>query len=176
MASVISSNVHSDRAMKSGSRYIRFRFVLEDNNNVQHDHITHTKLYPADFDADAAHEPMQQTILEAYRTVEIMRIQRMQPGVNPLTRAQNSQWGSLTGVAKALLLWMINERDPRIVIFLEPLIVYVQANYNASQIASFLGLSVTQVARMSDRINAILSDIGTVKDNINIFDSYEGFE
>ena len=53
MASVISSEVISDRPQRDGRRYIRYKFVLEDNNSQQRTTLHNRGLMPSDFDTAA---------------------------------------------------------------------------------------------------------------------------
>ena len=53
MAQVISSEVISDRPQANGFRYVRYRFILEDNNGQQHEQYTSPKLVEPSFDEQA---------------------------------------------------------------------------------------------------------------------------
>lgn len=53
MAQIISSEVLSDRPQANGFRYIRYEFVVEDNNGLQSTKLTSAKLVEPNFDEQA---------------------------------------------------------------------------------------------------------------------------
>ena len=83
---------------------------------------------------------------------------RVLDGENPEQIVNNPVHTTTKRLAKRLLFWMMRERDPYIVILLEPLIVYIRANFNAAQIANLLDLTTDQVTRLNTRINRILDN------------------
>lgn len=87
-----------------------------------------------------------------------------------LDRVLNSRWGAEKKIAKRLILLIMRERDPRLVVLLEPLIQYLRDNYTANQLANWLGITVQQVLAMNRRINAVLSSTGTIKAQLAVFD------
>ena len=83
---------------------------------------------------------------------------RVEAGENPETIVNNPVHTTTKRLAKRLLFWMMRERDPQIVILLEPLIVFIRANFTAGQIATLLDLTTAQVTRLNTRINRILDN------------------
>lgn len=70
-------------------------------------------------------------------------------------------------LAKKLIRHMMRERDPRLVIALEPLIVYLRANYTNDQLINFLDITTNQSIKMNTRINAILDN------KVAVFDTFD---
>jgi hypothetical protein len=69
-------------------------------------------------------------------------------------------------IVKKLIRYMMRTRDPYLVIALEPLIIYLRANYTGAQLISFLDITAGQATKMNQRINAIL-------DNKSVFTDYD---
>jgi len=168
MASVISNTIILDKGTQD--RRIAFRIILEDNENNQETIDIGPIVADATFDADAAVIQAGINALESKLSGEDSDQESLAEDGEALSRALNPRWSTTKRIAKRLIRWMMRERDPRIVIMLEPLINYIQQNYNANQIANLLDISTQQVLRLNRRVNAILTDTGTVKAQLLVFD------
>jgi len=174
MSSVVSSTKISDRPQADGRRYVRVRFIVADHDDAETEVFIGPRLVASDFDVDAWMAAHGGDVLEQMARQEDEGGKDFNTVANPQTYALNPKWSTTKRIAKTLVYWMMEEKDPRIVIYLEPLLDYIKANYNATQIANFLDITTAKVLRMNARIDAILSDTGTVKDQLTAFDSEEG--
>lgn len=174
--SIQSATKISDRPQAGGRRYVRYHFVCEGHDASTKDIYIGPKLVSADFDTDADITALGPIILARLAKAEESGITELNNVINPLTYALNPVWSSTKEIGKTAIYWMMRERDPRIVIYLEPLIEYIRTNYNSTQIANLLDLTVAQVLRMNRRINAILAVPSTstsVKNLLIDFDDEE---
>lgn len=171
MASVINSWPISDRPQEDGRRYVRYQFVLADHDAFESDVYVGPKLVSSDFDTTADMTALGPILLDRAAQQEIDAGQEMTQIANPLTYALNPKWSTSKAIAKEMIRWLMREQEPRIVIFLEPLIEYLRINYTAEQLQNFLDLSSTQLTKMNRRINAILTDTGTLKNQLAAFET-----
>ena len=173
MASIVSVVV--DRDTGGERRRLNYTITLEDNGNNQHEFKVGPIVTDGDFDANTGGITTANDLLEQQAKGEDDGVITLvyEQGGNALTLTLNPKWSTSKRIAKKLIRWMMREKDPRIVIFLEPLIDYLQANYNATQMANFLDITVAQVLKVNSRVNAILSDVGTVKAQLLVFDGEE---
>ncbi len=171
MASVISAQLISSRLQRSGRRSVRYRFVLADNAAAETVVRVGPKSVPAGFDTDADMITVGEALLKSRAIDERLDRKRVHPTDDPLSYVLDAKWAAPRRMARTLIRWMMKEQDPLIVIFLEPLIVYLKANYTAAQLRNFLDLTPAQLTRMNRRINAVLSDSGTVKDQLVLFEA-----
>jgi len=169
MASIISVTITHDSG--GSDRRLHYSIVLEDNDNVQSTHEIGPIVADAGFDASAhANKKAQQLLTGAANDEDNQIIERVE-SEDSLTITLNPKWSTSKRIAKKLIRYMMRERDPRIVVALEPLIDYLRANYNANQLANWLDITTQQVLKMNRRINAILDDVGTVKAQMALFDA-----
>ena len=105
---------------------------------------------------------------------EVSALSIVESGDDVLALTLDPKYSTSKKIAKKLIRYMMREHDPRIVIALEPLIVYLRANYTNAQLKTFLDLTTLQAQKMNQRINAVLDNKATVFD---AFDSaYEDIE
>jgi hypothetical protein len=83
---------------------------------------------------------------------------RVESGEDPLIITSNPVHSTRKRLVKKLLFWMMREKNPFIVILLEPLIIDIRANFTSIQLQNFLDLTATQVTRLNNRINFILDN------------------
>lgn len=164
---IISSEVAS--LSPSGSRvYVVYRFT---------DHVAGThdvnRLVPAT--TDHAQALIDLTPIVALRIIEqeVNTAQaRVEAGEDSLVVVDNPVHSTSKRLAKALLFWMMRERDPYIVLLLESLILDIRATYTLQQVANFLDLTSEQVTRLNTRIDQILNnkaDLLAFRDNSENF-------
>lgn len=176
MATVISSQKIGDRPQKNGSRYVRYKFVCEANDSSTQDVFIGPKLVPSDFDTDADIAALEPVILSRLAKEEGDTLEDINFIEDPLPLILSPKWGSTKYLASRILRWMMREKDPRIVIYLEPLIEYIQTNYNATQIANLLDMTTEQVIRLNNRVKAVLDPpvvAASIKYLISVFDAEE---
>ena len=87
-----------------------------------------------------------------------LQISRAEDGEDILSVAQSPNYTTAKILVKRVIRHMMRVRDPYLVIALEPLIVYLRANYTNAQLLTFLTLTATQGTKMNSRINAILDN------------------
>lgn len=164
---IVSSEVAS--LSPSGSRvYVVYRFT---------DHVAGThdvnRLVPDT--TDHAQVLIDLTPIVALRIIEqeVGGAQsRVESGEDSLTVVNNPVHSTSKRLAKALLFWMMRERDPYIVLLLESLILDMRANLTAQQVANLLDLTLAQVTRLNTRIDQILNnkaDLLAFRDNSEDF-------
>jgi len=174
MSQILSSEILSDRPQADGRRYIRAKFVAEDHDLGTRDVYYGPRLVPSDFNANAWLSAEESVVLEGLALEEDEGGLDVTSVADPLVYALNPKWSTTKRIAKVMIYWMMDERNTRAVLYLETLIVYIQQNYNAAQIAVLLDITIEQVQRVNRRVNAILTDVGTVKDLTTDYDVEEG--
>ena len=159
MAQILSSTKVTERPQKNGMRYIRYKFRVQANDLSEIDYYLGPTLVASDFD-DVAYIPTaEQKVLNRLAIAEHEQLYSMASIADPLQAVLNPVWSTTKEMAKAAIYWMLREREPRIVIYLEPLIEYIQANYNATQIGNLLDLSAENVQRINRRVNAETGEV-----------------
>lgn len=174
MASVISSDVVTDRAGKNGRRYIRVNFLVEDHDGEQHLEIRRKASVGPEFDVDAWKNAYSGELLEQLAQAEEAEGLDLTRVDNPLVYALNPKWSTTKRIAIAMINWMMDKdtgRDIRSVIYLEPLILYIQENFTAQQVADLLDRTLDQVQRLNRRVNAVLIAVGTMKAHLAAYDA-----
>lgn len=163
MAQIVASEVFRNRLLADGRRRISYKYTLELNDLSTEDRITPKFHRPGDWDVDGNLAHYADHMLASMQDGEDE--ESCDPGLtgNSLTITQNPRYSTQKRIAKKLIRWMMRERDPRIVIWLEPLITYLAANYTNQQLANFLDLTIPQLSKMDDRIKCILNPPATAK-------------
>jgi hypothetical protein len=172
--SIQSSEILSDRPQADGRRYVRVKFICEAHDSSTEDVFVGPRLVASDFDVNAWIASHGDNILEQLAKREEEEAKNLNAVEDPLFYTLNPKWSTTKRIAITLLSWMMQEKDVRIVLYLETLIAYIQANYNGSQIASLLDTNIATVQRLNRRVNAVLTDTGTVKDLLSTYDIEEG--
>jgi len=168
MAQIISVTITHDSG--GPERRLHYEIVLEDNDGGQAPHNIGPIVAAQGFNAPQHANQKAQQLLDGNADAEDSGVVERIETEDSLTLTLNPKWSTSKRIAKRLIRWMMRERDPRIVIALEPLLDYLAANYNANQLANWLGITTQQVLKMNRRINAILDDVGTVKAQMALFD------
>lgn len=155
-------------------RRVTYTIVLEDNEGTQTSHQVGPMTIGDSDDANAIGQQKADQLLSQKQEQEEVELpqEHYDESINPLTFTLNAKFSSDKKIAKKLIRWMMRERDPRIVIWLEPLIQYLRDNFTARQIANFLDITTEQVIKLNQRVNTILEQSGVVKAQIILFDSY----
>lgn len=151
---VTSQQIISDRSYGPTQRKLRYRYTFSTGEVYNLGPI----FVLSDFDADADLLARIPAIEDKYASNEdSLIIPAVEDGGDPVTLVLDPTHSTSKRLAKALIYWMIRERDPYIVLLLEPLIVYLQANYTNQQLLNFLDLTAAQGQKMNNKINAILN-------------------
>lgn len=135
------------------------------------DHIGGTvvvnKLLPYAYDVDAdalsMYDQIAANLAEQEETLGEGMVER---GLDVLAYVQAVDHTTTKIIVKRIIRSMMRERNPYMVIVLEPLIVYLRANYTNAQLMTFLDITAGQATKLNSRINAIL-------DNRAILDTYD---
>lgn len=173
MAQIITSSIVLDRIQIDGSRYVRVKFVAEDHDGLTREVFVGPRLVSSDFDVSAWMTGFYDAVLARLAEEENEYGVNVNAVENPLDYALYPKWSTTKNIAKAMIYWMMSEKSVRSVIYLEPLIIYIRANYTAVQISSLLDITIAQVLKMNTRINAVLTDVGTIKDLLEDYDGQE---
>lgn len=154
------------------SRRVFHTVTVEDNNNIQTTYPPIVMITDDSYDAVAGAIKAGDSFLLDLENAEKIKHMNMDEDVTvDLNLILNPKFSTNKKIAKMLIRWMLRERDPRIVLFLEPLIVYIQTNFNANQVANFLDITIAQVLKINRRVNAILTDTDNFKNLIERFDT-----
>ena len=151
--SIVSSRIVEDAAQKDGRRYLRYGHT--DHNATEH--VTHVRLVPADFVADADSDASRQeaSLDESERGEAISRVES---GEDALTVVNSFDHSTQKELAKALVYEMVRRRDPYFVLSMEPLIDFIRANFTAPQIRNFLDITAAQLTKLNTKYNAIIAN------------------
>ena len=168
-ASIVSVTITHDSG--GSDRRLHYTIVLEDNDSVQSTHEIGPIAADAGFNAPAHANAKAQQLLTGAADDEDSTVVERVASEDSLSIALNPKWSTSKRISKRLIRWMMAERDPRIVVMLEPLLDYLKATYTANQMANWLDITVPQVLKMNRRINAVLEDVGTVKAQLILFDA-----
>ena len=142
--------------------------------NVVYDFLDHVgghtfvrKLVQNAFDTNADALSMYDRVAEGLAEGEESKaVSDTENGEDVLADVTGAVHSTPKKMAKKLIYHMMRTRDPYLVIALEPLIVYLRANYTNAQLIVFLDLTAAQATKMNSRINAIL-------DNKSVFTTYD---
>jgi len=148
---IVSSEIFEDQAQGDGRRHLRYKFV----DHLGKEHITPTQIVLAEFDASAA---MVTRVSSFDSSLEEREGFDIFDQSDPLTFALNPQHSTTPKILKIMVRRLMAERDPYLVIKMEPVIDYLRATYTAPQIATALNITTQQVTNMNSRINAILNN------------------
>lgn len=173
MAQITASEVFRNRLLADGRRRIRYKYTVEDNQSVSEDYFQGPFHRPGDWDVDGNLAGYGTYLLERLKNAEDENVADPELKGNSLTIAQNPRWSTEKRISKKLIRWMMMERDPRIVIWLEPLINYLDANYTPTQLANWLDITIPQLQKMDTKTKAILNPpavSASVKDQLLIAD------
>lgn len=113
--------------------------------------------YAFDVDVDAAsmYDQVAANLAEQEETIgEAM----VESGLDVLAYVQAVDHTTTKKVVKRIIRYMMRERNPYIVIVLEPLIIYLRANYTNAQLMTFLDITAGQATKLNTRVNAILDN------------------
>ena len=156
---IVEQTVHYNRQKGPDQRKVYFKFT-DDNGK---DYIVGPRFRPLSYDPStdlAAEAAKLEAELETNEAAEIHGIAENNAlhnrSADYMTRLLAPELTTSKVIAKRLIRWMMRERDPRIVIALEPLIDYLRTNYTAQQLATFLDMTSEEVTRVNTRINRIL--------------------
>lgn len=126
------------------------------------------KLVSNTFDTEADALAMYDRVAEGLVSAEEQAILAMvENGEDIQSTILNPVHSTAKEMAKKAIYYMMRERNPYIVIALEPLINYLRANYTGAQLITFLDITSEQATKMNTRINAILDN----KSAFTTFDS-----
>lgn len=181
MSTLTSSEIIEDLVSdKIGRRDLRLRYTVEDNNSASSDIDVLVVRASAATDANALLAARGAALIASLEDAEDQEaIAAAETAEDSLILMLNPAHSSSKRIAKALIYEMMDNRDPRFVIWLEPLIEYLRANYTPTQLSNFLDLSISKLQKMDARIDAILEAPGvsaSVKDQLVIMDDNEGIE
>jgi len=151
--SIVSHTLLSESV--SGSRkYVTYQFTDHLSNTVTVD-----KLVPLDHDTNAEMLSMYTGIENSQsNTEEKLIVDTIETNSDIVTSITSPKYSTAKNLAKKVIYYMMREKDPRIVLALEPLIIYLRANYTNAQLITFLDLTSEQATKMNTRINAILDN------------------
>ena len=119
----------------------------------------YAKLVPTGFDTNADMLSMYADLDTGLDEGEInQQIEDVENGIDVLPVVLNPKHSTFNKIAKALIRHMMRTKDPYLVITLEPLIVYLKANFTNAQIRNRLNITNAQLSKLNNRVNAILNN------------------
>lgn len=170
---VVSAEIIEDAPQVDGRRHVRFRYVFDRPAGRPREVIVGPMRVPPSFDAAAelaARQPLVEAAVVEQEVEEA--VERVRQGEDPVAVMQGAVHAPRRRIARRLVRWLLHERDPRIVIWLEPLIIHLRTQYpDPAQLRSFLSLTVEQMQRLNRRVAAILDPVSGIspKDQIVAF-------
>ncbi len=119
----------------------------------------YSKLLPPGLDTNADMLAMYAGLDEGLIEAEIAeQLNAVEDGIDVLPAALAPNHATSKQLFKALIRFMMRERNPYIVLALEPTIVYLRATYTTAQLKNALNFTTNQVIKLNSRINAILNN------------------
>ena len=155
--SIITSEIYSDTPQANSERTLYYRFIYHDGSEMMHGPCTLQ-------DGADVNAHMALIVPEAEagrdRRESVLSISRVENGENPLTITLNPVHSTSKNIAKKLIRWMMWERDPYIVLALEPLIDYIRdpSNFTPAQLANWLDVSIATLQKIDARIDYVLNN------------------
>ena len=172
MASITASEVIRDEAQANGFRYVEYRYTLQDNDLIEVTLDVGPLYANADLDTAVDIVAREPIVLESLDVQEQAAVMAMFPDVDPLPTVNNPKWSTNKKLARPLIFWMMDEQDVRIVLWLENLLVQVNA-LTDTQIKNFLDITQAQLDKMRARVKDVLNDPSVIKSGKTIIGEYE---
>ena len=165
---IVSSSVLSDTAQVDGRRSIRLEWVAHTGETVERG-----GLYPVGFDAAAALVSGVDDALKALSGWEYDRVlSSIISGSSVPSVLASLEHSTTPSILKGLLLALMRTNDPRVVISLKPVALYVNSTYTDAQIRAALGISQAKLDAYKARLRSVITDTGaTMEDHIAAMDS-----
>lgn len=160
---IVASRVVEDALQKDGRRY--FRYGHTDHNDKEY--VTHVRLVPSDYVADAdADAPRQEIELALQENGDA--ISRVENGEDSLVVAQAFNHSTEQAISQELIYEMMERlEDVYFVLAMEPLMEDMRARFNAAELATYLLLNnAGELGKINQKYDAVLrseSDIETAK-------------
>ena len=85
-------------------------------------------------------------------------ISMLEEGKDITSLAITPIYNTSKNLVKAVFRHIMKVKDPYLVLAMEPLIIYIRANYTNAQIINLLDFTAEQASKMNTRINAILDN------------------
>ncbi len=89
---------------------------------------------------------------------EARLVEELESGVDVLARVQAPTHSTTRRIVRKLIRHMMRQKNPYLVLALEPLLVYLRANYTGAQLKTFLNINTAQLQRLNTRVNSILNN------------------
>lgn len=161
MPTLISSEVLSDQAQADGRRYVKYRFVVEDNLGGLHRYVVGPKLVPPDFDEVSDLSVEGAKLLDSLKALEAeAAIQQMEMGVNPLRDSRGNiiptKFADYSFVVSKALHHFLSHEDPAVAVMARP---YID-NLTDEQIMALMPCDAAMVAQIR-QVAADWTDVET---------------
>lgn len=156
--SIVSSVIYEDKTQADGTRDI----VEVHTDHLGVDHLVFLFGRASDYDESVGMAAHVTGIEESLAwTEDNSAYGRIESGDGVLDVVNSPVHSTAKRIAKKLLYMLMRSKNDednlvRMVVLLEPLLAYLQANYNGSQLANFLDITVGQVSKMNDKRAALL--------------------
>lgn len=171
--SISSSEVVTDIAQADGRRYVRYSFVAVDHAAGQEVVFVGPKLVASGFNTATDIVAAEPGVLEYLAVSEVEGALDTNLVANPYTYTLSLRWTIARRVEKKLARYMMNNRDPRFVVYMEPMVTHWKATYTNTALSTRLELALPKILQMYRRTDAILLDTGTVNTLLVDFDAEE---
>jgi hypothetical protein len=154
--SIVSSAVLEDTAQVDGRRSIRLQWVAHTGEPV-----IIGGLFPSDFDtaaALAAYEGDALATLMSWERDSIYKAILAGFSVGAVLGALDHL--TVAQALKSLMRRLMRTSDPREIIALKPVALYINANFTDTQIRSSAGINQAQLNNYKARVSAVITDTG----------------
>jgi len=119
----------------------------------------YSKLVPAGLDTNADMLSMYASLDEGLVEAEIAeQLNAVEDGIDVLPAVLSPNHATSKQIFMALIRFMMREKNPYIVLALEPTILYLRATYTTAQLKNALTFTTNQVIKLNSRINAVLNN------------------
>jgi len=149
---IISSIIAEDQAQKDGRRSIR---------EIHTDHLgkQHSVSYMAKAESDVNAVMIARLSQINAQLIEIEEQKYLSKFEDELSNPLNYSFDFTTKKAflKRLIRYIMKHKDVKTVLAIKPLIDWLKANYTATQIATYLGVTVAILLRINNRLDAIFA-------------------
>lgn len=172
MAAVTNGEVLRDDEQANGFRYVEYRYTLQDNDSNEVILDVGPLYVNASFNTATDIVARESIVLDSLDLQEQGAVMDMFPDTDPLPTINDPKWSTNKKLARPLIVWLMDEQDVRIVLWLESTLIQVNA-LTDTQIKNFLDITQAQLDKMRARIKDVLNNPSVIKSGKTIIEEYE---
>lgn len=156
---IVSSVIFDDHVQADGTRQI----IEKHTDHVGVEYLIKLVERSLAYDAVAAMNARVASLNESLaRGEDEAAYSRIVAGEDILTVVNSPVYSTAKRLAKKIIYFLMRSRNSdenlvRLIVLVEPLLAYLEANYNPSQLASFLDITLGQLTKMNNKRIALLA-------------------